>query len=86
MPTLRPDRLSRHIGGGLTFAVTIGLFAFGGYLLDRALDSRPAFLITGFFLGGVGGFLHLVRVVAPELLPWGKKPPPQEEDTPTEEP
>lgn len=76
MPTLRPDRLSRHVGAGLTFAVTIGLFAYGGYLLDNWLETSPAFLIVGVFLGGVGGFIHLVRVVAPELLPWGKKPPP----------
>jgi F0F1-type ATP synthase assembly protein I len=83
MATLRPDRLSRHVGAGLTFAVTIGLFAYGGYLLDGWLGASPAFLIVGVFLGGVGGFLHLVRMVAPELLPWGRRQPPPDQKPPT---
>lgn len=83
MATLRPDRVSRHVGAGLTFAVTIGLFAYGGHLLDNRLQTSPGFLITGVFLGGVGGFLHLVRMVAPELLPWGRKPPPPDQTPPS---
>ena len=82
MPTLRPDRLSRHVGAGLTFAVTIGLFAYGGYLLDSWLDTSPALLIVGVFLGGFGGFLHLVLMVAPELLPWRTKPSPSDQNPP----
>jgi len=66
----------------LTFAVTIGLFGYGGYLLDSWLHTRPALLIVGVFLGGVGGFLHLVRMVAPELLPWGRKRPPPDQNPP----
>jgi F0F1-type ATP synthase assembly protein I len=66
----------------LTFAVTIGLFAYGGYLLDSWLDTNPAFLIVGVFLGGLGGFLHLVRMVAPDLLPWRRKKPPPDQNPP----
>jgi F0F1-type ATP synthase assembly protein I len=66
----------------LTFAVTIGLFAYGGYLLDNWLETNPALLIVGVFLGGLGGFLHLVRMVAPDLLPWRRKKPPADQNPP----
>jgi hypothetical protein len=32
---------SRAIGAGLTLAVSVGLFAYGGLWLDRRLDSSP---------------------------------------------
>lgn len=54
-------------------AVTVGLFSYGGYLLDQKLSTSPVFLLIGLALGASGGFLHLVNVVAPELLPFRKK-------------
>ena len=55
-------------------AVSVGLFSYGGHLLDQKLGSSPTFLILGLAIGSIGGFLHLVYVVAPDLLPFGKKP------------
>ena len=55
-------------------AVAVGLFSYGGHLLDQELSTSPAFLLTGLVLGALGGFLHLVNLVAPELLPFRKKP------------
>jgi F0F1-type ATP synthase assembly protein I len=55
-------------------AVTVGLFSYGGHLLDQQLSTSPAFLLTGLVVGALGGFLHLVNLVAPELLPFRKKP------------
>lgn len=55
-------------------AVTVGLFSYGGHLLDQKLSTSPAFLLAGLAVGAVGGFLHLVNVVAPDLLPFRKKP------------
>ncbi len=84
MPKARPDRTTRHVGAGLTMAVAVGLFSYGGHLLDQKLSTSPAFLLTGLVLGAVGGFLHLVNLVAPDLLPFRKKPrdrePPEDPD------
>jgi F0F1-type ATP synthase assembly protein I len=72
---VRPTaRGTRTLGAGLTLAVTAFLFSYGGYLLDGQLGTRPLFLILGVLLGAVGGFIHLLRVVAPEMLPFGKEP------------
>ena len=65
---------SRAIGAGLTLAVSVGLFAYGGWWLDRRLDSSPWLLVLGVALGITGGMLHLIRVLAPELWPFGKLP------------
>jgi len=57
------------IGAGLSMALFIGLFALGGHQLDRYLDSSPWCLVAATMLGVAGSFLHLVRTLAPELLP-----------------
>lgn len=69
MPKPIEQSSTRHVGAGLTLAVAVGLFAYGGHLLDGVVGSRPLFLITGVMLGGAGGFLHIVKVFAPEMLP-----------------
>lgn len=67
------------LGAGMTMAVTVALLSYGGYLLDRELGTLPLFLVVGVLLGAVGGFVHLLMVVAPEALPFGgKKNPPHE--------
>jgi F0F1-type ATP synthase assembly protein I len=70
----------RVLGAGLTMAVATGLFAYGGYLLDGVVGTLPLFLIVGTLLGFVGGSIHLLAAVAPEMLPFGKRrrsgPPP----------
>jgi hypothetical protein len=66
------DRGSDALGAALTFAVAAALFAWLGFLADGQLGTSPLFLILGLALGLVGGFLHLLRVLAPDLLPFGR--------------
>ena len=54
-------------------ATVVGLFSYGGYLLDQKTGLSPLFLLLGLFLGGFGGFIHLVSVISPEMLPFGKR-------------
>lgn len=67
------DRGSDAIGAALTFAVAVALFAWLGHLGDGALGSSPILMIVGVLLGLVGGFLHVLRVLAPDLLPLGRR-------------
>ena len=34
-----------------------------GHILDRYFESDPWLAITGLFLGGIGGFVHLFRLL-----------------------
>lgn len=43
--------LARYSGLGLSFAVTLLVFAAGGWWLDRKLGSSPWLLIVGVFAG-----------------------------------
>jgi len=65
---------SNALGAGLTLAVSVGLFAYGGLWLDAKLGTRPWLLLLCVGLGIVGGILHLIRVLAPELWPFGRQP------------
>ncbi len=65
---------SRAVGAGLTLAVSVGLFAFGGLWLDSHFGTKPLFLLVCVLCGIVGGILHLIRVLAPELWPFGRLP------------
>ena len=58
----------------MTLAVVVTLFALGGLWLDDRLGTRPLFLVLGVVLGIVGGLIHLLRVLAPDMLPFGKRP------------
>ena len=60
------------LGAGMTLVVTVGVFAFGGHLVDGWLETRPLFLVLGSLLGAAGGFIHLFSVVAPGVLPFGR--------------
>jgi F0F1-type ATP synthase assembly protein I len=67
------ERGVRYLGAGLTLVVSAAVFGIGGYALDSALLTTPLFLVIGVLVGFAGGFLHLLRVAAPELLPFGRK-------------
>lgn len=58
----------------MTLAVVVGMFAYGGFWLDERLGSKPWLLVVGILLGLLGGFVHLLRVFAPEMLPFGHRP------------
>lgn len=73
----------RALGAGLTLAVSVGLSAYGGLWLDARFGTKPWLLLLCVGFAIVGGILHLIRVLAPELWPFGtlprdggKKPPP----------
>ncbi len=65
------DRGTQAIAAALTFAVAVALFGYGGYWLDGRWGTSPWFLLLGVTLGTVGGFLHVVLKLAPDMLPWG---------------
>ena len=60
------------VGAGLTLAVTVGLFAYFGLWLDKQFGTRPWMLLLLVLVGILGGMLHLIRVVAPDMLPFDK--------------
>lgn len=70
---------ARTLGAGLTLAVAVGLFAYGGLWLDAHFGTRPWLLLLCVGLGITGGILHVIRVLAPASWPFGKsrrRPPP----------
>jgi F0F1-type ATP synthase assembly protein I len=74
----KPSTTSRHgagaLGAGMTLAVSVGLFAYGGLWLDARFGTKPWLLLACVLCGIVGGILHLIRVLAPEMWPFGKLP------------
>jgi F0F1-type ATP synthase assembly protein I len=74
-PEVRNQQLrARSLSAGLTLAVSVGLFAYGGLWLDARFGTKPWLLLLCVGFGIVGGILHLIRVLAPELWPFGKLP------------
>ncbi|MFT5463781.1 MAG: F0F1-type ATP synthase assembly protein I, partial [Planctomycetota bacterium] len=51
-------------GVGLHFAVTILVFAYGGYRLDLWLDTSPWFLLVGVFVGFAGGLISMIKKIS----------------------
>ena len=80
-PRVLSSGYARFAGVGIHFAVTILVFAYGGYRLDLWLDSSPWFLLVGVFLGFFGGLVSMVskiqKVTAAGSRP--KRPRPKEE-------
>lgn len=70
----KPAESSRALGAGLTFAVTVALFAFGGSWLDAKLSTGPWLVLLGALLGVVGGAIHLIAELAPETLGLSRRP------------
>lgn len=67
------DRGTRVIGASLTFVVAVVAMAYGGRWLDTKSGTAPLFLIVGALWGFVGGFLYLLKHLAPDMLP-GARP------------
>lgn len=61
------------MAAGLTMVVTVGLLAYGGIWLDGRLGTQPLFVILGALLGVLGGTIHLIASVAPEMLPFRRR-------------
>ncbi len=69
----KPAESARSLSAGLTFAVTVALFAWGGMWLDERWGTKPWLVLTLTLTGVFGGGLHMVRELAPEALgSWGK--------------
>lgn len=50
---------AEYLGHGLSFAASIALFLFLGWLLDGRLGTKPIFTIIGMFIGAGAGFYSL---------------------------
>ena len=72
-PSRELSRQATPLGASMTLIVVVVLFTLGGRWLDDQWGTSPLCLLIGFFLGALGGFIHLVNAVAPELLPFGSK-------------
>lgn len=46
---------------GTQLAITILIFLYGGYLLDKKFESSPAFVVVGTLLGMGMGFYNLMK-------------------------
>ena len=77
----RPPSSQKAVGAGLTLAVSVGVFAYGGLWLDRQFGTKPWLLLLLVVLGIAGGILHLIREVAPEMDPFAA---PAQQDEPTD--
>ena len=75
-PLFRRSDVYRLLGFGWYFALVLLLGGFGGQALDKALDTKPLFILLGIFLGSVAGFFGMYRMVRPYLRGnnRGKKP------------
>ena len=55
-------------GGFLTwgwqFAITLGLLTWGGYWLDKELETKVLFTLIGIFMGLIGGFVRLYKLIS----------------------
>lgn len=63
---------ARGLSAGLTFAAAVALFTWCGLWLDDQVGTRPLFVLLGVFFGLIGGTIHLLRVLAPGQLPFGR--------------
>ena len=57
----RTSQIGRYGGHGITLGLSVALFAWLGLKLDTWLDTEPLLIVTGAFLGFVGGFYRMYR-------------------------
>lgn len=72
---------------GFSFVASVLLFTWLGYLFDGWLHTRPWFMVVGVFVGGIMGFVHLVKTLFDD--PAGKDEGddgPEEDDGPDRRP
>ena len=67
--------LSRHMGLGLQFAVSVGVFTGLGVWLDGRVGTLPLFTILGVLIGATGATISLIRQVPPVRAERGTRPP-----------
>lgn len=48
---------------GIELSLTVALFVYGGYRLDRRLELLPLFTLVGAFTGMAIGFYRLYRII-----------------------
>ncbi|MCM8528097.1 MAG: AtpZ/AtpI family protein [Lentisphaeraceae bacterium] len=65
--------LASAMGLGTQFAVAIGLFAYGGVLLDRKFESSPWGLLSGLLLAFVYGVYEVWKVLRLNKIKADKK-------------
>jgi F0F1-type ATP synthase assembly protein I len=70
----KPAESSKALGAGLTFAVTVALFALSGNWLDAKLGTGPLLVVVLTLLGVVGGAIHVIHELAPGTLGFDKRP------------
>jgi F0F1-type ATP synthase assembly protein I len=61
------SEVSRHLGFGLTWALSTLLFLWLGTVVDGWLATRPLFTLVGAFVGAGAGFysMYFHLVIAP---------------------
>ena len=47
---------------GLQLAITVSVFTYAGYWLDKNNDSSPWFLLLGVFIGTTGSLIKVIRL------------------------
>ena len=63
-----------YVSTGITFAVAIALFAFGGIWIDRRLGTMPAATLVLTFVGmGLAGYWLYQKVGGGQVKGSGKK-------------
>lgn len=83
VPSRPSAESSRALGAGLTFAVTVALFAWAGSWLDQKLSSNPWCVLVCTLLGVLGGGIHLIVELAPGSFGLGRaKPKPSDPNDP----
>ncbi len=66
----------------MTWVASVALFAYAGHWLDQSWATSPWLLVVGAVLGTVGGFIHFLSAVAPDMLPFGRDGRAQSDDAP----
>lgn len=52
---------AKWFGLGIEFCTVTGFFCYIGYKLDKALDTSPWLLVSGFFIGFAGMIYTILK-------------------------
>ncbi len=53
-------KMGQGLSSGIEYAMTVALPTVGGYFLDRALGTKPWFVVVGATVGFILGFLRIM--------------------------